>query len=779
MRNHYLKNALVLGMAAILFTLSIPGCRKTVTETEPETAEQTDSAQYLTNIYRATEIQTDADTTLVDLIQVTEDTLVFHATKRITEAQGVAYVPYLCTVPVTGGQGTMEDVSYLTAADKQTDAQSEITGVERLALLPDGGIAALVHEYDKEKDAHRYYVRLFRDGAMTAESEELSTLFPTRTNSYFSVDGCWADKDGYLYLTFETNLLLLAPDLSESDVIRAGDYLMNAVTDSAGTVYFPVWRDALTLVPVERERGKLGTPLAMPEGIAEMDGLFFGADDTLCGYNASGIYTINTDASDGAAETLVMDFSNSNVAGYVNYVRALPDGGFLIDESDAAVAVYEKAPDLDLSTITTLQVCYINPDSSALLSRLTVRYNKAHPDKRVVLKEFNAYEDDERLGRELRTGTYRPDVLVGSLAQDAYRTLIEDDWFLDLMPYVDKDATFNRENIFGYVFHSYTKDDKLYGIPARIDLRTVIANKSVVGERSGWTTHEFVTFLNALPEGTVYDATIDKMTYYELFGGQSEMLSAFIDWDAKTCSFDSEDFLALLSYIDTLPETGDFAYDVTVSAERPYGIFTNCRTGKALATKDRVRGSVSSFLYNDMYFGKDNIAYCGFPTADGKNGTLVNREAELFTILSSSAEPELAWDYLKTCASYVDPAVGSEGTIPVLRDRYRALYAGRQLYYFMHYSGVISGSDKPLELDENGMYGGSPGEACSKEDVDFDAVERWLDASGAPALQFAYPEELSNIISEEIGTYLGGARSAEETAKMLQSRVSVYLAEQN
>ena len=90
MRNHHLKNALVLGMAAILFTLSIPGCRKTVTETEPETAEQTESAQYLTNLYRAAEIQTDADTTLVDLIQVTEDTLVFHATKRITEAQGVA-----------------------------------------------------------------------------------------------------------------------------------------------------------------------------------------------------------------------------------------------------------------------------------------------------------------------------------------------------------------------------------------------------------------------------------------------------------------------------------------------------------------------------------------------------------------------------------------------------------------------------------------------------------------------------------------------------------------
>ena len=56
---------------------------------------------------------------------------------------------------------------------------------------------------------------------------------------------------------------------------------------------------------------------------------------------------------------------------------------------------------------------------------------------------------------------------------------------------------------------------------------------------------------------------------------------------------------------------------------------------------------------------------------------------------------------------------------------------------------------------------------------------KWLDEIGSPVLRFAYPEALTNIITEEIGTYLGGARSAEDTAKMLQSRVSLYLAEQN
>ena len=139
MRKRNLVKTLSLCMAAVL-ALSFAGCGKTEMEIESGTTEQAEGAQLLTNIYRGTDILTDADTTLVDLIQVTEDTLVFHATKRITEAQGVAYVPYLCTVPVTGGQGTMENVSYLTAADKQTDAQSEITGVERLALLPESDV---------------------------------------------------------------------------------------------------------------------------------------------------------------------------------------------------------------------------------------------------------------------------------------------------------------------------------------------------------------------------------------------------------------------------------------------------------------------------------------------------------------------------------------------------------------------------------------------------------------------------------------------------------------
>lgn len=64
-------------------------------------------------------------------------------------------------------------------------------------------------------------------------------------------------------------------------------------------------------------------------------------------------------------------------------------------------------------------------------------------------------------------------------------------------------------------------------------------------------------------------------------------------------------------------------------------------------------------------------------------------------------------------------------------------------------------------------------------DIDFAGIEKWLDEIGSPVLRFAYPEELINIIIEEIDSYLGGARSAEETAEMLQSRVSLYLAEQS
>ena len=61
MRKRNLVKTVSLCMAAVL-ALSITGCGKTETEIESGTTEQAEGAQLLTNIYRGTDILTDADT---------------------------------------------------------------------------------------------------------------------------------------------------------------------------------------------------------------------------------------------------------------------------------------------------------------------------------------------------------------------------------------------------------------------------------------------------------------------------------------------------------------------------------------------------------------------------------------------------------------------------------------------------------------------------------------------------------------------------------------------
>ena len=779
MQNHHLKNMLALGMAAILFALSITGCKKTGTEVETETIPQAETPTYLTNIYSGTEITPPGENIyLGDVVSVDADNIVFHATRREVHGEwgdedySMQEITCFYTVPTTGGAGELTELGNITAGDSH---------VQNIRRMPDGGMLALISQYDEQSDTQTAVLRLFRDGQVAAQSEELSTLFPEGRNRWFYTNLFLVDKDGYVYLTYENNLLILTPELTVAGSITADDYLNVSAMDGDGVIYFQCWGgDGMVLLPVDRDAKKFGTPIALPQEQARnMTGLFFGEGKTLYGYDDKGIYTMQP-GSDEARE-LVMSFTNSNLAGSTNSVCYVPGGKFLLTIYDTLVheqttAIYEKAPDLDLSSVSVLQVCYCRTGNDELLPMLTVRYNKAHPDKRVVLTQ---YEDEEKLGQEIRTGTYTPDVIIASMANATYRSLIKDDYFIDFMPFVEADDTISRENLFGCIFNSYTKDGRLSGIPRGFSIRTVLGNKSIVGDRNGWTVHDFITFIKELPDGVTFRRDITKQNYWDLFGGQTELLSAFIDWDQKTCSFDSADFIDLLAYIASLPQEFAREEEREISESNPYGTYTDYRNGKIAATAEsaRYRGA-ATFILGYAYFGRDNMVYCGYPTADGKNGTLLNSTTRLCTILKFCENTDMAWEFLKEYLCFTYAEIDRERELPVLHSRFRKMQT-EKMYYYLRYDGGMSGSNSPQELDENGLYHGTPSEAYSTDDIDFDAIERWLDGAGAPALQFAYPEELSNLISEEISAYLGGARSAEETAKMLQSRVSIYLAEQN
>ena len=90
--------------------------------------------------------------------------------------------------------------------------------------------------------------------------------------------------------------------------------------------------------------------------------------------------------------------------------------------------------------------------------------------------------------------------------------------------------------------NTFQRDGKLYGLPMSISLNTVIANKSMVGNRDSWTVEEMVDFIKNLPEGVEFMTGMTQTSAaYNLLGEGG--YAAFIDMEAGKCSFDGEAFI--------------------------------------------------------------------------------------------------------------------------------------------------------------------------------------------------------------------------------------------
>ncbi|MBR4205048.1 MAG: hypothetical protein IKQ92_06200, partial [Clostridia bacterium] len=70
----------------------------------------------------------------------------------------------------------------------------------------------------------------------------------------------------------------------------------------------------------------------------------------------------------------------------------------------------------------------------------------------------------------------------------------------------------------------------------------------------------------------------------------------------------------------------------------------------------------------------------------------------------------------------------------------------------------------------------SPGVVARYTEEDHERLKAWIGSAGTPLVS-QVPEQVQAIIDEEIAAYLGGVGTAEDCAKKIQSRVSIWLAE--
>ena len=289
-------------------------------------------------------------------------------------------------------------------------------------------------------------------------------------------------------------------------------------------------------------------------------------------------------------------------------------------------------------------------------------------------------------------------------------------------------------------------------------------DSQVVGSTSGWTIDEFLEFAQNYTPTELFGPDMTKYAFLQLILAFGE--SKFFNYETATCNFNNEKFVEVLNYSKLLPDQSvDDGYQDEARAYCGYQKLLFGTWGEYL---------ILDVLINNAIFA-DRTNYIGFPSS--VNSGIAALPVIHLGISSSSAEKESAWSFFQFLLSenYQSSFMELNGKeykgrwqlpgIPVVKKN-----LDKRVDYWMSMY-----SEKPAEL---GTFSG--GSVIIIEGKTANETTRAEAMALIEKVSCIYKpnEEIYSIIMEVSMPFFAGDKTAEEVANLIQSRVSIYLAEQ-
>ena len=300
--------------------------------------------------------------------------------------------------------------------------------------------------------------------------------------------------------------------------------------------------------------------------------------------------------------------------------------------------------------------------------------------------------------------------------------------FEDLLIYLDADEEYGRDTLVPELLEAMCVQGKLSWLPYSFGISTFTAPSAYLSE-PGFSFDEAkqAAAKAGLPLFPGW------MTRDILWGWLSDFaVGQYMDLEAGTCSFDSEDYISLLE--ECAAAASEFGSDSAA-------LYNSLLQFELL--QNLIRVSTISSNYGGDY------AYVGAPN-ETTNGSMFSPDL-CFTISSASEHKDAAWQLVRSCLSEEHQSALSGG-FPASAQALDALIddavANGVHYYEYEY-----------ELDEA------------------DAAKLRGLISETQTVQDAYPAVL-NIMAEDAAQFFAGQITAEQAAAYTQDRVSIWLAEQ-
>ncbi len=218
-----------------------------------------------------------------------------------------------------------------------------------------------------------------------------------------------------------------------------------------------------------------------------------------------------------------------------------------------------------------------------------------------------------------------------------------------------------------------------------------------------------------------------------------------IDWESGTCNFDNPEFIAILEAAARVKEDRTAEHESLDSFETAWS-----RMGRG-----QLMVSFTSFSDTDLtngpnfdnyYTGKE-VTYFGYPSTDGEDGLFAELDFAL-GICVNSEHKEAYWDFVRDMLlNSGDPTLPRMG-LPLYRPAFEAALAS--------------------------CIGEEITQLHSEEEVE--KYRAFIESADSLSL---YDGRALAIIMDEANAFLSGGQSAGQAAKLIQERMSIYVAEQS
>lgn len=490
-----------------------------------------------------------------------------------------------------------------------------------------------------------------------------------------------------------------------------------------------------------------------------------GSYDFFCA-KENGIYGFTLDSSE---PTLFLDYVASDLLiSSAGSFAVMSDKSVLLtcyDEDDGtSLKLLKKVDSAKVAEKKIITLGCTNPDME--LRKAVVDFNRNSKKYRISILEYPYVEEEDgiwasQLNTQIATGNIPDMICVNEempLQSYAAKGLFE-----DIGERFAKDPELSKNEYMMNVLDAFKIGGKMYFTVPSFAVIGLMGKQSDFQNTKGVTIAHLDKLISE--KGVGYDtamgiATRDSVLSWVMYYAMNQ----YVDWNAGTCSFDSDSFVKLLEFAARFPKKSD---DDDSLWELSDGWV---REGKQIVRDVNLYDFSSYMLERYGYFGEETVLM-GYP-GDGKTGPTVRAGSPSIAMSSTASDKDACWSFMREF--YLDAyQLNIDFQFPVSKKILEA--KAKKALEPTTYTYTDENGKEVTEVSHDSLFlGGKEIEIPNTAQADIDKVLKILESVDSSSV---VDENITKIVTEETGAFFEGQKSALETAQIIQNRVKVYIAE--